>query len=430
MIAPKIKYVDLRPNGVLRFRRRFPKDVAEHLGKSHLQVHIRNTSGVAFHREYQAILNEFDKIVTQTRAQIDPNVNDLRTGPQRWHDAMMKAAGLKEGVFGLDPDDPETGRLIIETMKEKLDPLVAKALVYPTAPAPKATLKDAFKLYHRDKHIEAGSKKDVDLRRIEKRVEAALGDLDGLPLEDMSVEHRRKWLDHMLASKKADGSTLALGSAKKESNILVAVVNHALAEMDITARNRFSSLPWPEEDTAALDLKNPLKDDLVERMNERLSGELKLLWSVLAGTGMRLSEAVGLLREDVVLDHPTPHVIVRPNSIRRIKTASSQRTVPLVGDALRAVENACEGVQPGLPIIPRYGRKRGGDAASAALMKHLRLETSDPRFTVHGLRHTVSDKLREAGAPVEVRQGFLGHALQDISENWTCHAFVPPQVLV
>ncbi len=32
-IAPKIKHVDQRPNGVLRFRRRFPKDVAEHLGQ-------------------------------------------------------------------------------------------------------------------------------------------------------------------------------------------------------------------------------------------------------------------------------------------------------------------------------------------------------------------------------------------------------------
>lgn len=50
-------------------------------------------------------------------------------------------------------------------------------------------------------------------------------------------------------------------------------------------------------------------------------------------------------------------------------------------------------------------------------MKNLRAETKDVRFSVHGLRHRVSDKLREAGAPTEVRQGFLGHANQAIAES-------------
>lgn len=50
-------------------------------------------------------------------------------------------------------------------------------------------------------------------------------------------------------------------------------------------------------------------------------------------------------------------------------------------------------------------------------MKTLRLETKDKKHTVHGLRHRVSDKLRDACAPVVVRQGFLGHALEAIAEN-------------
>ena len=64
----------------------------------------------------------------------------------------MEAAGLKEGVYGLDPDDPETGRLVIETMKEKPDPLVAKALIHPTAPAPEVTLRTAWFLQYADSH--------------------------------------------------------------------------------------------------------------------------------------------------------------------------------------------------------------------------------------------------------------------------------------
>lgn len=50
-------------------------------------------------------------------------------------------------------------------------------------------------------------------------------------------------------------------------------------------------------------------------------------------------------------------------------------------------------------------------------MKALRQETDDKKLTVHGLRHRVSDKLRDAGAPVEVRHGFLGHASSAIAEN-------------
>ena len=46
-LSTKIKHVDKRPNGVLRFRRRFPKDVVEVLGEPALQVHIKNREGLA-----------------------------------------------------------------------------------------------------------------------------------------------------------------------------------------------------------------------------------------------------------------------------------------------------------------------------------------------------------------------------------------------
>ena len=37
----KIKHIDTLPNGVLRFRRMFPQDVAEALDKPAPQVHIK-----------------------------------------------------------------------------------------------------------------------------------------------------------------------------------------------------------------------------------------------------------------------------------------------------------------------------------------------------------------------------------------------------
>lgn len=42
-------------------------------------------------------------------------------------------------------------------------------------------------------------------------------------------------------------------------------------------------------------------------------------------------------------------------------------------------------------------------------------ETEGSCYSVHGLRHRVSDRLREAGAPTDVRPGFLGHANEAVS---------------
>lgn len=88
-----------------------------------------------------------------------------------------------------------------------------------------------------------------------------------------------------------------------------------------------------------------------------------------------------------------------------------------MGEALRAAKDSCVGVEQGDGIFPRYARPRGTDAASAALMKHLRKETEDSRLGVHSLRHRVSDKLREAGAATEVRKGFLSHANEAVAES-------------
>lgn len=305
-LQTKIKHIDKRPNGVLRFRRRFPKDVAEALGEGFLQVHIRNTEGLAFHREYQAIMRDFDRMVEQTRETMASG--DNRPAFQRWHEALLKAEGLVAETIGLDDEEGEGETFARHAIAKGLaqhpgtDPLLVKALVNPESPAPKVTLADAFKLYRKDKRIEEGSKQDVDLSRVAARVEAALGDPDTLALEDMTVDHRRRYLDYMLTARKADGTTIALGSAKRETNIVVAVVNHAFKETDATATNRFADLPWPKEQKLAVDKKLPLPDELVSSIEARLSENLRPLWVLLRGTGMRLGEAVGLVTDDIVVN--------------------------------------------------------------------------------------------------------------------------------
>ena len=59
---------------------------------------------------------------------------------------------------------------------------------------------------------------------------------------------------------------------------------------------------------------------------------------LLGETGCRLAEIVGLRLEDIDLENDLIHI--HPNRARRLKTKSSQRTLPLVGYAKLAMEEA------------------------------------------------------------------------------------------
>lgn len=136
----KVKHVDSLANGVLRFRRRFPKDVIPLIDQPTMQVHIRNTTGIAFQRQYQAIMQEFDRICAEARAAAAGN--DTRSPMTRWHEALLKAEGLVAETVGLD-DDPTFARNEIArglAQRGGSDPLQIKALTQPTTGHPERRL--------------------------------------------------------------------------------------------------------------------------------------------------------------------------------------------------------------------------------------------------------------------------------------------------
>ena len=89
---------------------------------------------------------------------------------------------------------------------------------------------------------------------------------------------------------------------------------------------------------------------------------------------MRLSEAAGLAREDVLLDADISHVIIRQHPWKRLKTKGSERTLPLVGASLWAAERAVEASQHSPYLFTRYCNNKGckANSASAALNKWMK----------------------------------------------------------
>ena len=94
-------------------------------------------------------------------------------------------------------------------------------------------------------------------------------------------------------------------------------------------------------------------------------------------------------------------VHIRPNPARRLKTKNSKRTLPLVGYAQLAMEEALR-YSDGEYLFPRY-IKNGtckADHASAALGKWLKKDFNG--LTAHCLRHTFRDRLRAIECPIDL----------------------------
>jgi integrase len=69
-----------------------------------------------------------------------------------------------------------------------------------------------------------------------------------------------------------------------------------------------------------------------------IGDERRLLILLLSGSLVRLSEAAGLLQDDIVMKGDMMTVCIRANTLRNLKTRSSERQIPLVGLPRYAVE--------------------------------------------------------------------------------------------
>ena len=169
-----------------------------------------------------------------------------------------------------------------------------------------------------------------------------------------------------------------------------------LVENDLDLRNVFQGLKIKGAGSSKTD-RLPVTDEQLATLLPvyGTSPVPEALFVTLADTGARLAEIVGLEAQD--LDLSKGCLNIRHNSIRRLKTKTSDRVIPLSRRAQELLRQHQDGLSDTSPIFPQYARPRGSDAASAMLMKRLRTQVSDPKVTIHSLRHRMKDKLRNTG---------------------------------
>lgn len=198
-----------------------------------------------------------------------------------------------------------------------------------------------------------------------------------------------------------------------------AVTNFAASEEGLTLTNPFGGVYYDR--TAGVVDRLPIPVDSIRRIQTecyRLNDEIRWLVALVADTGMRLAEAAGLLCEDIIHDNEGYHVHVKAHPWRRLKTAGSARTIPLVGSSAWAAQRILEARSSGF-AFPRYNKTdlTNANAASASLNKWLKPYASEGA-TMHGFRHAMRDRLRAVECPADIVDQIGGWQTEGVGHGY------------
>ncbi|PRY78340.1 hypothetical protein CLV80_104309 [Yoonia maritima] len=307
----KLKYVDTLSGGRKRFRRRYPKAVAEVLGESVLQVAMKARDGADLFTEHAKLLSEYETIVAKAKRKASQG--GQLTPIEHWREAVAEAEALVRGITGVRSED-EARQVLADDLRHRgADPVLYRAVVEPEADEPAVTMLDAKEMYRKERMGGATGRNQLNrLERVCRRIEGSLGPLNKIALVDLKREQARKLRDDMLAAKKKDGSPLSTATVRRELDMVRAMVSIAIREHDLQgkAHNPFDGLELAKPDAAPeneFDKRDPLPRDVILAMRQRMKSKLRepmlgIIWRLLEGTGCRGAEIVGLRVEDVQLN--------------------------------------------------------------------------------------------------------------------------------
>jgi integrase len=132
-----------------------------------------------------------------------------------------------------------------------------------------------------------------------------------------------------------------------------------------------------------------------------LNDDARFVLYVMIETGLRPSEIVNLREKTIILDAAIPHVRIMADG-RRLKTEDSEREIPLVGVALKALTLRPRG-------FPKY--HDNATTLSATVNKFLLENGLRPTrdHSVYSLRHSFRDRLVAVETPDSLIDSLMGH---------------------
>ena len=276
--------------------------------------------------------------------------------------------------------------------------------------APK--ISEALEMYLKLK----GKDKDKTFFRGAKRnINYVINYIGDYPIDLYESKDASKFRDFLLEK------GLLVSSVKRIFSSIRAIVNLTIQEEGLNCVNAFSKTFMPENSSSEKRLPIPNeKIKLIQSLCFKTDDDIRWLIALLSDTGMRLGEAVGLLKSDIKLDAPIPYIELRPHSWRRLKTKGSERKIPLVGASLWACKRIISrGSVNNNFAFPRYTNslKCNANSASAALNKWIKVQLINS-YQIHSFRHSLRDRLREVECPSDVIDRIGGWITYGVGHNY------------
>ncbi len=373
---------------------------------------VRASLGTDSHSKAERVSHQFNEMLEAYWAGL------IETGTKHSDDrfAHIQAFANKLG-FAYAPSQELANASIkellgrIATASEQTDqPMVVDALLGGSN-TPGTTLSDALERFWELTKNELINKSDGQKRKWrnprKKAISNAISVIGDITLQELSRDHilqiQSWWIDRVETQK--NKSKTANKDMITLKTILSRVCEDQRIELDVNWLFRKVLLQKLD------DKRPPFSNDFVQNQlldpvyHSKLNDEARLFLYAMADTGARISELVGLLPEEIILDGDIPYITIKPRKGHALKTPYSEREIPLVGCALYAFKQLPNG------FIHYRQLKGGADSLSALLMQHLRAKKllPTPEHKVYSLRHNFQDRLTNIGVPDRIQAQLMGH---------------------
>lgn len=411
----RVPYVEPHGNA-RRYRRIVPPDVAGKVGRRvWIKTFKARTPLAQIEREARRLALEHDSAIALARgqelppekiAEIEKDARAILSGDQvRLFE--IRAFLANEAIGGLHPEVAamvnaldHSGRYVPEDLK-------------------------LTKVYERDREKYGEGRDERHFKQAVDTFVATIGDKD---VRAVTRGDASDWIGGM----RRDG--LQPATIRRRVGPLRALVNRAFLDFDHAGRNPFQQHRI-EDGGGKADDRLPFNRDMLALIdsylatNRRVGHETRDVLRIMRSTGAGPAEVAGLALADVSLDAKVPHVWIRPNAVRGLKTKVRDRRLPLVGEALEVARDAVKrakarsrGAEPeAVPLFTGFGASgRGADSISAKLNKAIRAAgvPRSPRLVAYSYRHTIKEALRSAGVADHVQRRVLGHAGHGVADRY------------
>lgn len=439
IMSVSIRYLWSRPGTeVLWFKRKVPKDLVSAVGKPWIQFSLGTKDPRQAVRLIAMHVTDQNKEWSALRA---PGTEGLRLQAHRL---------LVE--HGIDPSDPKStpdGALwaFEDFLEDQLPHSVRHdenitqgyQLDRHLSPVPRAALqvlqgRQTFSLADcLDQYIAARPSTEKDARLVFGYLDAYLkgpgqclsGVRDLGKVRRSEVNGFVSWL----RNGGHGGRKVSTTTVERYLTTLRAAVARAIRENELGIENVFLKVEIKdqgkdakERETFSVDQYRILHQAIDQWSETKGLDPLRCILTLVAETGARLAEVVGLAADDVRLTGAVPYLKIQENPWRSLKTPGSARDLPLTPRAVEAAQVALTLAGDALPLFPGYATTEGHktDSVSAALVKWLRSREGlkGSRLGNHSLRHGMKDRLRAVQCPDSVQDQILGHTTPGVGASY------------